>query len=194
MNKARLIRIRLAGVVCKPETGAQERQGHDEARKAGHHDQQARRHRQNGDHGNQLDDTPGGRRVARGHQRFQTRHLRDRPACGQQDQRRAARSFIIAHHSWMWMTRSRTLPPLRTRTRSLRSSRRCWKPLAPFDLWQRNGPQKGNDVLGDARQSALASPSARVHDDRGLQPDPGLGAGQIGDDGRQRLAALALSA
>ena len=42
MNSDRLIRIRLAGVVCRPEPGAQERKRDGEAGEARDHDEQTR--------------------------------------------------------------------------------------------------------------------------------------------------------
>ena len=97
------------------------------------------------------------------------------------------------------MTRSRTLPPLRTRDAIVEILAQVLEAAGALDLAERDGPQEGDDVLGDLRRQRARVRGLLVHDEKRLDADPGLvGAGEVGDDGRQRpqvdaagIAALA---
>jgi len=66
----------VCGRGLEPESGPQEGQGDHEAREAGDHDEQARRHRQHGDDDDELHDPACCRRIARRDQRLEARDLR----------------------------------------------------------------------------------------------------------------------
>ena len=128
--------------------------------------------------------------VARRDERLQARHLRRRLGAASEQEQQSDDEELVHSTTSDWMTSSRTLPPLRTRTRSLRSSRRCWKPLGAFDLRERHGAQEGDDVLGDLRRQHVGvrrSARPSTTSDASSRIQVSLGLGEIGDDRRERL-------
>ena len=100
MNSARLTRIRLLGVVCRPRPARRNEKAIDESRERRHHHQQPGRDRQDGHHHEKLNDPAGRRGVACGEERIEIDRLGQR-AGRRQNQNRERRKYPFAHHSSM---------------------------------------------------------------------------------------------
>src|SRR6185369_3064562 len=112
--------------------GAQDRQRDDEACEARHHDQDARRDRQDRQQPEHLNDVADGGSVGLA----ETAEIDLLGECGVADKRQGGcgQDELLHSNSNVLINISLAWPPLRIEARSPRSALRCWKPLAP-SIW-----------------------------------------------------------